>query len=498
MSRDRINVGLWPRRRAELTPEREAIVEVESGRRFTYAAFEARVARAVRWLADAGVGAGDRVVLALPNGAPYLELHFAVARLGAIDVPLNTRLAPPEFAYILRDCAPALTVADVDVRARLERAGGLGVLRSLEEYEVAVAGGPGADPASAPAGGETPNTILYTSGTTGDPKGALLPHRKTLFNTLNADLFFDLGARDRCLVALPLFHSFGLNILAVPVLYRGGTVVLARQFDPSAFLETVGRERITFFGGVPTMFRRLAREGLERADVGTLRFAFTAGAAIPVELIHAYHAQKILVKQGFGQTETSILCCLDDADALRKAGSVGRAVFHADLRIVDEALRDVPEGQVGEIVVRGPITMLGYWQKPEATTEVFRGGWLHTGDLATRDSEGFVTLVGRERDMYISGGENVYPAQVEAVYAAHPGVAEVAVAGVSDPEWGETGHCWIVPRDGATPSRDELLAFGRERLASYKLPRHFHFVPEFPRTETGKVRKHLLRTEEAP
>src|SRR5262245_54733232 len=305
---DLANVGLWPLRRAQLSPEREAIVEVESGRRFTYAAFEARVARAALWLVRRGVHAGDRVALALPNVAPYLELHFAAARIGAVDVPLNTRLAPPEFAYILRDAAPVLTVTDEEVRPRLERAGGPGALERLDDYEAAVGGGPGAAPASAAPGGEAPNTILYTSGTTGDPKGALLPHRKTLFNSLNADLFFDLQARDRCLVALPLFHSFGLNILAVPLLYRGGTVVLARQFEASGFLATVGRERITFFGGVPTMFRRLAREGLEHADVQSLRFAFTAGAAIPVELIHAYRARGILVKQGFGQTETSILC----------------------------------------------------------------------------------------------------------------------------------------------------------------------------------------------
>jgi fatty-acyl-CoA synthase len=485
------NVGDWPACRARLTPEREAIVEVESGRRFTYAQLERRVARAAAWLAREGVRPGDRVALALPNVAAYLELHFACARLGAIDLPLNTRLAPPELAHIRRDAEPALVVADGDVAGRLATAGGPGAVTGLDAYEAAVAGGDPAPTPSAP-GGEAPQIVMYTSGTTGQPKGALLPHRKQLFNSLNADLFFDLSGRDRVLVALPLFHSFGLNILSVPMLYRGGTVVLARSFDPQTFLETVGRERITFFGGVPTMFRRLLATGLAGAPLGSLRFAFTAGAAIPVETIHAFHSAGILLKQGFGQTETSILCCLDADDALRKAGTVGRPVFHAEVRVVDEALRDVPDGVVGEIVVRGPITMLGYWRNPDATAEVFRGGWLRTGDLATRDAEGFLTLVGRGRDMYISGGENVYPPQVEAVLLAHPAVTDVAVVGVPDPDWGEVGRAFVILADGHSADPADLLAFARERLASYKLPAQVVFVREFPRTETGKVQKHLL------
>ena len=485
------NVGDWPACRARLTPEREAIVEVESGRRFTYAQLERRVARAAAWLGREGVRPGDRVALALPNVAAYLELHFACARLGAIDLPLNTRLAPPELAHIRRDAEPTLVVADGDVAGRLATAGGPGAVTRLDAYEAAVAGGDPAPTPSAP-GGEAPQIVMYTSGTTGQPKGALLPHRKQLFNSLNADLFFDLSGRDRVLVALPLFHSFGLNILSVPMLYRGGTVVLSRAFDPQTFLETVGRERITFFGGVPTMFRRLLATGLAGAPFASLRFAFTAGAAIPVETIHAFHSAGILLKQGFGQTETSILCCLDADDALRKAGTVGRPVFHAEVRVVDEALRDVPDGVVGEIVVRGPITMLGYWRNPDATAEAFRGGWLHTGDLATRDAEGFLTLVGRGRDMYISGGENVYPPQVEAVLLAHPAVTDVAVVGVPDPDWGEVGRAFVILADGHSADPADLLAFARERLASYKLPAEVVFVREFPRTETGKVQKHLL------
>ena len=253
------------------------------------------------------------------------------------------------------------------------------------------------------------------------------------------------------------------------------------------------------------MFRELLA-ALEAAppgslDLGALRFAFTAGAAIPVELIHGFERHGIRLKQGYGQTETSILCCLDARDAIRKAGSVGKPVFHVELRVVDaatlaglpETWRDVAPGETGEIVVRGPITMTGYWRRPEASAETLReGGWLRTGDLASIDAEGFVTLVGRARELFISGGENVYPAQVEQTYAQHPAIREVAVVGVPDERWGEVGHAYVVLAPGAALDPEALRAWGRERLASFKVPRTFAAVAALPKTVTGKVQKHKL------
>ena len=279
--------------------------------------------------------------------------------------------------------------------------------------------------------------------------------------------------------------------------------MLQRHFDAAALWDAVAAERVTFFGGVPTMFGALqaAFDARPERDLSALRFAFTAGAAIPVERIHAFHARGILLKQGFGQSETSILCCLDAADAVRKAGSVGRPVFHADLRVVrrdgieghPDGWRDVSPGETGEIVVRGPITMTGYWRRPEATAEVLREeGWLRTGDLATIDAEGFVTLVGRARELFISGGENVYPAQVEQCYAAHPAIREIAVVGEPDPRWGEVGCAYVVLAAGASLDADALRAWGRERLASFKVPRRWVAVETLPRTVTGKVQKHRL------
>jgi fatty-acyl-CoA synthase len=502
------NVARWIAERARSSASQLAIAD--PWRRLDYAALEQRIARAAGLLAAAGVGRGERVALVLGNRSATLELVFACARLGAIAAPLNTRLAPPEIAQLLADARPRAFLYEAALAAGAERA----LASSAQRCALAIPVGGDPDAYEAALASATPvreiaevtpeeaMILMYTSGTTGVPKGALLPHRKTLFNSLNAQLFFELTRRDRVLVAVPLFHSFGLKILSIPALYAGASVVLQGSFDASETWRSVERERITFLGGVPTMFRALGEAfDRDRPNASSLRFLFTAGAAIPVDQIHAFEQRGLVLKQGFGQTETSILCCLDAQDAVRKAGSVGRPVLHAELRIVrsdtlaldPERWRDCAVGETGEIVVRGPITMLGYWERPEATAETLRaGGWLATGDLGTFDAEGFVTLTGRSKDLFISGGENVYPRQVEATYETHPAILEIAVAGVPDEQWGEVGRAYVVLRDGATLDEAALIAWGRERLAGFKVPRRFVQVRELPRTASGKVQKFKL------
>lgn len=503
------NCGAWLRRRAVTRGDRAAVVEAE--RTLDYRALEERTARCAGWLRAAGVGRGDRVAIALANRSAFLEGVFAAARLGAIALPINTRLAPPELQQILDDATPRVLLHEADLEERVARAVGpvsqppvlLSAGGEHDAYEAAIAASE-PDRDIAPVAPDDPMILMYTSGTTGVPKGALLPHRKTLFNSLNAQLFFDLSGRDAVLTVVPLFHSFGLQILSIPALYAGATVVLQRHFDATDLWSAAAAHGVTYFGGVPTMFRALlaaldARGG--RADLPSLRFAFTAGSAIPVDLIHAFEERGVRLKQGFGQTETSILCCLDARDAIRKAGSVGKPVFHAELRLVTrdsidgpvDRWKDAAIGQTGEIVVRGPITMIGYWKRPAATAETLREqGWLRTGDLATQDAEGFVTLVGRARDMFISGGENVYPAQIEQVYHEHPDVREIAVVGVPDDRWGEVGCAYVVMAAGAACDQDALRAWGRERLATFKVPRSFVAVAELPKTVTGKIQKHRI------
>ncbi|HKA15607.1 MAG TPA: AMP-binding protein [Myxococcota bacterium] len=498
------NVGAWTLRRAQIGPDHLAVVDAE--RSLDYRALHERTGRSAALLAAHGVGAGDRVALLLGNRTAYLELVLAAARIGAIAVPLNARLTAPEVRGLLGDCTPALLVHEQSHDA-LARDAAAGLARAPHRLACP-------DPYEAELAQRAPHEeilsvspehammLMYTSGTTGEPKGSLLPHRKTLYNSLNAALFFGLARSDRVLVALPLFHSFGLSILSLPALYAGAAVFLEPRFDAARTWQRVHAERITYLGAVPTQLAALLGEVARGgpSPPPSLRFLFGAGAAVPVEQIRAFESRGIILKQGFGQTETSILCCLDASDAIRKAGSVGRPVFHAELRVVTQATIEGPVrdwcdaavGEPGEIVVRGPITMLGYWNKPDATAATLRGEWLRTGDLATCDAEGFLTLVGRAKDMYISGGENVYPAEIEAAYAQHPAVREIAVVGVPDPRWGEVGRAFVVPRDGRSLDVDALRAWGAERLARFKLPRDFVAVPTLPRTETGKVQKHRL------
>ncbi|MCG8588092.1 MAG: long-chain fatty acid--CoA ligase [Proteobacteria bacterium] len=500
------NVGGWIARRAVQAGGDLAIVDGDL--RLDYAALEDRVARLATWLRAEGVGPGDRVALLLANRSLYLEAVFATARIGALSVPINTRLSPREIGYVVDDCRPRLVLHEPElaetVAKALARAATTPACFPPEACERARdAAAPAAD--VHPVSPDDPMMLMYTSGTTGQPKGAVLPHRKTLFNSLNAERFFGLTPRDRLLVVAPLFHSLGLAILSLPALYAGAALVLRRHFEPEEVWETVGREGLTFFGGVPTMYQRLydalAAAPAGRYALGTLRFLFTAGSAIPVELIRAFEGRGLVLKQGYGQTETSILCCLHERDAVRKAGSVGKPVLHAELRIVAPETaagpvadwRDTAPGETGEIVVRGPITMLGYWEKPDATAETLReDGWLRTGDLASFDAEGFVTLAGRARDMFISGGENVYPAEVESVFEEHPDVLEIAVVGEPDPRWGEVGCAHVVLAPGTRLEPEALSAWARERLAKFKIPARYVETDALPRTATGKVQKHEL------
>ena len=512
------NAASWAAQRAESSGSRLAVVD--ELRRLDYAGLERRIQRLAGWMRSAGVAAGDRVGILLGNVSAYLEAVFGAARIGAIAVPINTRLTPSEVCFLFDDCSPRALIYGSELRELARRACAATRQEPSSQFEVADSAGvaceyeatlAGSEPCRSilPLGGEAPMLLMYTSGTTGQPKGALLPHRKALYNSKNAAIYFGIEPHDRVLVVAPLFHSLGLQILAMPVLHCGGSLVLQRRFDPERLLEAVEREAIRYLGGVPTLYQRmlevLDQAAPDRYDLRSLRFLFTAGAPAPAELVRAYAQRGLALVQGYGQTETSTLTCVGVADAERKAGSVGQPVRHAELRLIDpDSLarpvadwREVATGEKGEIVVRGPIVMLGYWQRPEATAETLREGWLRTGDLATRDEEGFLTLVGRSREMFISGGENVYPAEVEACYGEHPTVREIAVVAVPDERWGEAGRAHVVLRPGAAIEAQELDAWGREWLAGFKIPSRFVFEAELPRTASGKVQKHRLTAASA-
>ena len=495
------SVGFWLARRAALTPGRVALKTGD--RSLTYAELDDRTARLAGLLAGTGIGPGDRVAALLTNGTEYVEAMFACARLGAILVPLSLRLAAPELAFMTNDSGATVLIYGEEWAHLVEG------FRGETGLKAAFVAGSGPDPSYESAIGAaepviepravSPDDVLaifYTSGTTGQPKGAMLTHGNFFWTNLCMVLAFGFYQDERTLVILPMFHVGGWNANMMATLWNGGTVVLERSFDPASTLTTIERERITSMLGVPTLYQVMADDpGFAAADLSSVRSFLCGGAPLPVALIRRYQERGLGFIQGYGLTEAAPNCLiLPQEDAVRKAGAAGRPYFYADVRVVDPAGNDVRPGGSGEIVVGGPGVMKGYWNRPDATAETLRGGWLHTGDVGQLDDEGYITIVDRVKDMYISGGENVYPAEVEKVLAGHPSVAEAAVIGVADDRWGESGRAIVVLRAGAEADAGDIQRYCAERLAKFKVPSSVVFSPQpLPRNPTGKLLKPELR-----
>ncbi len=507
-----MNIAWWVQRWSALHPNKTAIIF--EGQNTSYLKLHQKVNQACCWLQSLGIEKGDRVAVMLANCPEFLELYLACSRLGALFVPINYRLAAPELDYTLSNSRPRLFVfgseyAGTVFSLTLQDRRPLMLLASIPEctdfgdvldYHTGTRACEGQHPflteSMAPATPEEPHVIMYTSGTTGHPKGAVLSHRKTFFNCLNADIFFKLHFDDIMLLVLPLFHSGGLFIQASPVFYKGGTLILHPRFDPHRAYEDIRKYQVTKFLGVPTVYKSLVKVASKnRAANSSLKVAAIGGEKLTPELMSQFQEAGFSLRQIMGQTETSILLWAHEEDAVRKPGSVGRPVFHADVKIVDRQGRSCETGQVGEIVVRGSIMMTEYWQDPVKSEETIRGGWLHTGDLARMDEDGYFYLIDRKRDMYISGGENVYPAEVERVLRTHPEIEDIAVVGVPDERWGEVGYAFVIPKQGVDLTTEDVIGFCKGALARYKWPQKVIFNAGFPRTALGKVRKTILRQD---
>ncbi|MGV9298822.1 acyl-CoA synthetase [Amycolatopsis sp. NPDC003676] len=483
------SLAQWIARRSTVTPEAVALVAAETGERITYAELEHRVARRAAALRGLGVRKGDRVALLGLNSTGYLETLFAVAWLGAITLPINFRLAAAEVEYLLEDARPVVVVHD-DTFAALakEAADGRALVNNselLQEDRV--------EPE--PTGADDVAVLMYTSGTTGRPKGAMLTHGNLEANAINVLTSGEgLLPSDITLTVAPLFHIGGLALFTLPLLYAGGTVVVAGKFDPQQTLALIQREKVTVHFMVPAMWAAMTQvPDFDSYDLSRLRYLLCGGAPCPLPVIEFYEGKGLTFVEGFGMTELSpAALVLESAFVRSHAGSVGRPFLHVEARIVDERDDDVPTGTVGELVLRGPNVFAGYWGLPEASAETMRGGWFHSGDLARCDADGFVTLVDRKKDMIISGGENVYPIEVEQVLHRHPGIADVAVIGAPDPRWGETVIAVVVPADDSLDG-DAVIAYCRERIAAFKCPRRVEVVDELPRNATGKLLKRELR-----
>ncbi|MFZ5916342.1 MAG: acyl-CoA synthetase [Chloroflexota bacterium] len=523
-------IGDYLGRREIYSPDKLAIIDAgkDPELRLTYRQWNRRVNRLANWLKDqAGIGYRDRVAILARDGIEHLDLIYACGKLGAIHTALNWRLHWRELVGILEDTTPTVllysddfkeTVAQVEAKIRntphairhylhLEGNGipstGLRQAQSSRsgqapslDYESTIAASPDTPVACETLNKEDIACLLFTGGTTGLPKGAMISHRQINWNVLNT-VIHDLTHDDVYLCVFPLFHAGGLFAYMSSQVVFGNTSILTRQFDPRQVLELIERERATVFAAVPTMYQMLTQApNWQQADLSSLRFCTSGGAPLPVPLVEKYGREKgVRFKQGFGMTEYGPgLFALPAEDAVRKAGSIGRPNFFIDVRVMDDDGAELGPNQVGELVLKGPSGCSGYWNNPQATAAVYDAdGWFHTGDLVYHDEEWYFYVVDRKKDMFISGGENVYPAEIEAVLYRHPAVHMCAVVGVPDARWGEVGKACVVLKPGASASADELIGHMQQHLARYKVPRSVEFLPELPISAAGKILKRELR-----
>lgn len=494
--------------RSRLTPEKTALVHVPSDERFSYRLLDQRAMRCARfWRERCGLQKGERIGLLAHNRVEFLDAFFAAAKTGVVIVPLSTRLTAHEMSYIVRDSGMKALMYEREFTeiARL--------LRGLPSLEQVIALDDSADAQDlryaegmkefdagkfdrTPCSAEDVHSLLYTSGTTGKPKGVMIPHRMIGWNGYNTAVCWGLRPDDVSPIFTPLYHAGGLGAFLIPIFTIGGTVVLHRGFDATEIWNTIERERCTVVLGVPTIYKLLMEAPeFQTVDLSHVRWFISGGAPLPLYIIEAYQRRGVVFKQGYGLTEVGVNCfSMTREESVRKPGSIGKPLMFTEARLVAEAGKEAKPGETGELWLRGPHVSLGYWNNPEATAAALDAeGWFHTGDLAQRDEEGFFYIAGRAKDMFISGGVNVYPAEIEAELLLHPKVQDAAVVGIPHPTWGEVGVAFIVARPQQEIAPEELTGFLDEKLAKYKVPKEFLLVESLPRTPYGKVVKAELK-----
>jgi fatty-acyl-CoA synthase len=483
-------VGSWPARRARISPHRTALVQAD--RTLTYAELAGRVERLAGTLARLGVRPGDRVAYLGVNDISVFETLFATASCGAIFVPLNYRLSGTEISYMLADCGASLLVHSADAAELVASAGPLPRVLRTEDFDAESSG----EPPSPAVTLDDPCLLLYTSGTTGKPKAAVLTHGNLTWNTVNQLAHFDVLSTDRALCIAPLFHCVGLGQITLPTLFKGGSVEPVAKFDPGAILERIAQARITTFSAVPTMLQMMCQDpAWETTDVSSLTCVLYGGSPVQERVARAWLDRGVRLLQGYGMTEASPGVSMSTHDGTPDHPvSAGVPHFFTDVAGLSDE-RITPLGpDPAELLVRGPNVFSGYWNRPQETQASFTGEWFRSGDVV-RSDDGWIHVVDRVKDLIISGGENVYPAEVEAVVVQLDEVETCAVVGVPDERWGEVGVAYVVVRTELTEAalRDHLAA----NLARYKVPKHVVFVESLPRNATGKVRRVELRARAA-
>jgi fatty-acyl-CoA synthase len=501
-----LNIGEWISKRAIIAPDKPFLTE--KNKAYNNRQFNRQVNKTAHALGHLGIIKGMRIALLMSNSSEFLEIFFACAKTGIIMVPLNFRLAVPELLYIIRDSAPEILIYSSEFAAKVGdiKASGVAISQYYRLGDESGADDP--DFSDYAEGFETlepleilgvdlpdPLFIMYTSGTTGDPKGAVLTHQNILFGAIHSLLGYGVDRSYKSLVVAPLFHIGALAASVTPIVYAGGSIMISSFYNASEILKTICREKINYMFAVPVMYQMIAdAPEWQEADLSHVHFFISGGAPIPLPVIRKYQEEKdVGFVQGYALTETGRLTSLDLEDSIRKAGSVGKEVFHVNLRIVDDRGCDIHSTDPGEILVQGPNVFRGYWNKESATRAVFKNGWFCTGDMGRRDEDGFVYIVGRKVEMIISSGENIYPVEVERALQSLPGIKEAAVVGMPDPKRGEVVGAFVIPKKDRQISEADILNALSGKIAYYKIPKRIFFVEEFPRNQGGKILKRILK-----
>ncbi|OHX50728.1 o-succinylbenzoate--CoA ligase [Cytobacillus oceanisediminis] len=486
-------IAYWIQKWAYTHPDRTAVIT--GNEKVSYRQLDRMVDSAAAKIQEKLQGGkGERIAILSHNRIEYIVLLFAIAKAECVAVPLNIRLSATELVFQLNDSGSKVIFAE---KENAEFAASLieqSELQSMEFMEDLCQGTQTSFVNENTINEEAPYIICYTSGTTGKPKGAVLTQSNMFWNAVNNKLSIDLTSEDRCIVLLPLFHIGGIGLFAFPSLFSGGTIVIPGKFEPEKALEMIEKHKVTIVMGVPTIHQALLTSpSFKTADLSSVRWFYNGGAPCPRELIDAYFDRGFLFGQGFGMTETSpTLFMLTKEDAPRKRGSIGKPVLFSEYKLIDSEGNDAAKGEVGELAVRGPNIMKEYWNRPDATKDSLKDGWLLTGDLAKTDDEGFLYIVGRKKEMIISGGENIYPLEVEQVISQLRDVVEVAVVGNADPLWGEVPEAFIVKRNGSALTEGDVIQYCQGNLAKYKIPKKVTFLIGLPKNATGKIQKTQL------
>lgn len=486
-------ITFWIEKRAQINPNRIACITDQE--KLTYFEFNERIQQVAAFLKNKyKVEKGARIAILSQNNLEYMILLFAIAKLQCIAVPLNIRLNVKELSFQLNDSGTSILVYEQpfeEIAKDLQEELNLSLiniqdLKGNHNFERILE--------TDPIDEHAPYIICYTSGTTGKPKGAVLTQNNMFWNAINNTLAIDLTSMDRCIVLLPLFHIGGIGLFALPTLFVGGTIVIPGKFEPDKAVEMIEKYQVTVVMGVPSIHLAILHStAFQKCKLNSVRWFYSGGAPCPKELIEAFSDKGYLFGQGFGMTETSpTIFMLSREDAQNKKGSIGKPVLFADVKLVDDSNNVVKKGEVGHLLIRGPIVMKEYWNRPDVTADSIKDGWFYSGDLAKVDEEGFYYIVGRKKEMIISGGENIYPLEIEQVINELPEVLEVAVVGIADPKWGEVPIAFITTNEGASIIEDDVKNYCLKNLAKYKVPKEVHFVKELPKNATGKIQKTIL------